>query len=85
MGGQAPGRRNITDELCRALSSDPALPRLESGRLRSSWLVACAERIGLAGFLQAAGIRCSQRLGDLAARLPAATDTELLALLEGHA
>lgn len=84
-GGREPGRRNITDELCRALSSDSALPRLEPGRLRSTWLVSCAQHIGLGAFMQAAGIRCSQRLGDLTARLPAANDTELIALLGGSA
>jgi integrase len=83
VGGREPGRRNITDELSRALSCDRSLPRLESGRLRSTWLVACAERIGLAAFMQAAGISCSQRLGDLAARLPAASEAELVALLAG--
>jgi integrase len=81
VGGRQPGRRNITDELCRALSADRSLPRLESGRLRSTWLVACAGRIGLRAFMQAAGIACSQRLGDLAAQLPAASEPELVALL----
>jgi integrase len=81
VGGREPGRRNITDELSRALSSDSSLPRLEAGRLRSTWLCACAGRIGLGAFMQAAGIHCSQRLGDLAAQLPAATEPELLALL----
>jgi integrase len=85
VGGREPGRRNLTDELCRALSADHSLPRLESGRLRSTWLVACAERIGLHAFMHAAGIRCSQRLGDLAAELPAATEPELVALLAGRA
>jgi integrase len=80
-GGREPGRRNISDELSRALSADASLPRLEAGRLRSTWLVACAEQIGLGAFMQAAGITCSQRLGDLAAQLPAATDAELVALL----
>ena len=82
-GGREPGRRNVTDELCAALSRDSSLPRLEPGRLRSTWLVACAERIGLAAFMQAAGVRCSQRLGDLAAQLPAASEPELVALLGG--
>ncbi|MGH2866505.1 MAG: hypothetical protein ACRDK8_10120 [Solirubrobacteraceae bacterium] len=83
IGGVKPGRRNICDELCRVLSSDSALPGLEPGRLRSTWLVACAEQIGLQAFMQAAGIRCSQRLGDLAAQLPAATEAELVGLLGG--
>jgi hypothetical protein len=84
VGGREPGRRNITDELCALLSSDPSLPRLESGRLRSTWLTACAELIGLAGFMQAAGISCSQRLGDLVALLPAASEADLVALLGGR-
>lgn len=83
VGGSEPGRRNITDALCRALSSDAGLPRLQPGRLRSTWLVACAERIGLGAFMHAAGISCSQRLGDLAAQLPALSETELVALLRG--
>ena len=81
VGGTDPARRNLTDELCRGLSSDGSLPRLEPGRLRSSWLVACADAIGLWAFMQAAGISCSQRLGDLAARLPEATENDLIALL----
>jgi integrase len=82
-GGREPGRRNICDELCAALSSDRSVPRLEPGRLRSTWLVQCARQIGLQAFMQAAGVRCSQRLGDLAAQLPHATEHELVALLGG--
>ena len=81
VAGREPGRRNITDTLCRTLSSDVGLPRLEPGRLRSTWLVACADQIGLRAFMQAAGVRCSQRLGDLAATLPAVGEQELVALL----
>ena len=40
VGGREPGRRNVTDELGRALSADRSLPRLQPGRLRSTWLVA---------------------------------------------
>ena len=83
VGGRQPGRRNISDELCRALSVDRALPKLEPGRLRSTWLVACAQAIGLGAFMQAAGLRCCQRLGDLAAHLPAATEPELVSVLGG--
>ncbi len=81
VGGREPGRRNVTDELCRALSADRSLPRLKPGRLRSTWLSSCAQAIGLGAFMQAAGISCSQRLGDLAAQLPAASEHELVALL----
>jgi integrase len=85
VGGRDPGRRNITDELCRALSADSSLPRLQSGRLRSTWLLACARQVGLHAFMQAAGIACSQRLGDLAAQLPAVSEQDLVALLGGSA
>ncbi len=84
-GGRDPARRNVTDALVAVLSADGSLPRLEAGRLRSTWLVACARRIGLHAFMQAAGISCSQRLGDLAAQLPALGEEELVALLRGGA
>lgn len=83
IGGADPARRNLCDALYRALSADAGLPRLEPGRLRSTWLVACADQIGLRAFMQAAGISCSQRLGDLAATLPAVSEPELIALLGG--
>lgn len=82
-GGRDPERRNVTDALTVALCQDTGLPRLQAGRLRATWLVACARAIGLHAFMHAAGIRCSQRLGDLAAQLPEATEPELVALLAG--
>ena len=84
VGGRNPQRRNVTDTLSAALSTDRSLPRLQAGRLRSTWLLQCARRIGLGAFMQAAGITCSQRLGDLAAQLPAATEDELVWLLGGQ-
>jgi integrase len=84
IGGRNPDRRNITDALAAMLSSDSSLPRLQAGRLRSTWLLECAERIGLGAFMHAAGITCSQRLGDLAAQLPAASEPELVRLLGGE-
>jgi integrase len=84
-GGLQPGRRNVSDALCAALSVERSLPRLEPGRLRSTWLVESARAIGLRAFMQAAGISCSQRLGDLVAQLPAAGEQELVALLGGSA
>lgn len=83
IGGRNPRRRNVSDALGAALSADRSLPRLEPGRLRSTWLVECARQIGLNAFMQTAGIRCSQRLGDLVAALPAATEPELVARLGG--
>lgn len=83
IGGRDPARRNITDALCRALSADPSLPRLQAGRLRSTWLHQAAQAIGLGGFMAAAGVSCSQRLGDIAASLPALSEAEMVTLLEG--
>jgi integrase len=84
IGGRNPDRRNVTDTLSAALSTDSSLPRLQSGRLRSTWLVECARAIGLPALMQAAGVSCSQRLGDLAAQLPRATEDELVAMLGGN-
>lgn len=82
-GGRDPGRRNLSDALCRALSADPGLGRLQAGRLRSSWLDQAAQAIGLQAFMTAAGVSCSQRLGDIASRLPTPPETEVVALLGG--
>jgi hypothetical protein len=57
---------------------------LQAGRLRSTWLVDCARQIGLGAFMHAGGVSCSQRLGDLAAQLPASSEAELIALLGGQ-
>jgi integrase len=85
VGGRNPDRRNVTDTMTAALSTDLSLPRLQAGRLRSTWLVECARTIGLRAFMHAAGITCSQRLGDLAAQLSEATEVELITLLGGSA
>jgi len=82
-GGRDPGRRNVSDALCRALCCDPGLPRLQAGRLRSTWLSACAQAIGLQAFMAAAGVHCSQRLGDIASQLPTLPETEIITLLGG--
>ena len=68
-GGTDPGRRNITNPLVSALDGGGGLPRLDTSRLRATWLADCAELLGLATFMHAAGISCSQRLGDLVAGL----------------
>jgi integrase len=81
VGGSSPARRNLTDALTAALCQDAGLPRLEAGRLRATWLVSCAELIGLHAFMHAAGITCSQRLGDLVAYLPAVEEQTAVALL----
>jgi len=80
-GGTDPGRRNITTPLTRSLSSGAGLPRLDTSRLRATWLRECAELLGLATFMGAAGITCSQRLGDLLAGLEPAGEAAAVRLL----
>ncbi|MGH9298184.1 MAG: hypothetical protein ACRDZP_09470 [Acidimicrobiales bacterium] len=82
-GGADPRRHNLTTPLISALSGGTHLARLDTGRLRSSWLAACASEIGLAGFMSAAGIACTQRLGDIVAWLEPLAEEELVALLTG--
>jgi hypothetical protein len=80
-GGTDPGRRNLTNPLIRALDGGSGLPRLDTSRLRATWLRDCAELLGLATFMHAAGISCSQRLGDLLAGLEPAAEAEAIRLL----
>jgi integrase len=83
VGGSSAQRRNLSDALSEALCADVSLPRLEAGRLRATWLVSCAQLIGLAAFMRAAGVRCTQRLGDLVSYLPAVEEQATVALLGG--
>jgi integrase len=80
-GGADPGRRNITTPLVAALDGGSGLPRLDTSRLRATWLADCAGQLGLATFMAAAGISCSQRLGDLVAGLEPAGEAEAVRLL----
>ena len=74
-GGTDPARHNISNPLTRSLAGGSGLPPLDTSRLRATWLAECAQLLGLATFLHAAGITCSQRLGDIiAAWTPAARD-----------
>jgi integrase len=82
-GGADPGRRNITSPLISALDGGGGLPRLDTSRLRATWLTDCAGLLGLATFMHAAGISCSQRLGDLVAGLEPAGEAEAVRLLGG--
>jgi integrase len=84
-GGTDPGRRNITNPLVSALDGGSGLPRLDTSRLRATWLRDCAGQLGLAAFMAAAGISCSQRLGDLVAGLEPAGEAEAVRLLGGTA
>ena len=80
-GGADPGRRNLTNPLITALDGGSGLPRLDTSRLRATWLASCAEAPGLATFMAAAGISCSQRLGDLVAGLEPAGEADAVRLL----
>jgi integrase len=80
-GGDGPGRRNNTSALISALDGGGGLPRLDPSRLRATWLADCGELLGLATFMHAAGITCSQRLGDLIAWLEPAGEEQAVRLL----
>jgi integrase len=80
-GGTDPGRRNLTNPLISALDGGSGLPRLDTSRLRATWLAEVAELLGLATFMHAAGISCSQRLGDLVAGLEPAAEAGAVRLL----
>jgi len=82
LGARNPDRKNLTCQLA-ALFCDRSLSRLDTGRLRSTWLHQAAQAIGLGAFMAAAGVSCSQRLGDIAASLPVLSETEMLTLLGG--
>jgi hypothetical protein len=68
-GGTDPGRGNITSPVVTALAGGTGLPRLDTSRLRATWLAEVAQLAGLATLMHAAGISCSQRLGDIIATL----------------
>ena len=80
-GGADPGRRNLTSPLITALDGGGGLPRLDTSRLRATWLRDGAELLGLATFMHAAGISCSQRLGDLIAGLEPTGEADAVRLL----
>jgi integrase len=80
-GGADPGRRNLTNPLVTALDGGGGLPRLDTSRLRATWLADCGKLLGLATFMHAAGISCSQRLGDLAAGLEPGGEADAVRLL----
>jgi len=80
-GGTGTDRKNVTARLNSSLAGGGGLPRLDTSRLRATWLRECAEILGLATFLHAAGISCSQRLGDLIAGLDPGGEAEAVRLL----
>jgi len=84
-GGDKPERGNITNPLTRSLAGGTGLPALDSSRLRATWLAECAQLLGLATFLHAAGISCCQQLGDITASLDPGGEADAIALLSGRA
>jgi hypothetical protein len=85
-GGTAPERGNITNPLTRSLAGGGGLPALDTSRLRATWLAETAALIGLPEFMRAAGITCSQRLGDITAGLhPDGGEAHAVTLLGGRA
>jgi hypothetical protein len=83
IGRVDPNRHNVTTPLVSSLSGGVDLPRLSTSRLRSTWLADSARCLGLKAFMDAAGITCSQRLGDLVASLPRVDEPTTVALLGG--
>jgi hypothetical protein len=82
-GGFSARRRNVTARLVASAAGGADLSALDTGRLRATWLCSCAEAIGLATFMEAAGIVCTQRLGDLVATLEVLSEPEMVELLGG--
>ncbi len=85
VGGTEASRHNVASALVASLAGGADLARLEQARLRATWLSELAVRLGLQAFMAAAGVDCSQRLGDIAAGLPALCEAEALRLLGGRA
>ncbi len=83
IGGSDPDRKNVTSGLVERVTGGADLGAIDTGRLRATFLAQAATAIGLRGFMDAAGIICSQRLGDLVAGLPRIGEAELVALLGG--
>jgi integrase len=84
IGGAEPNRRNITTGLISSLSGGEDLARLEIPRLRSTWLARVAQAMGLRAFMDAAGIVCSQRLGDVVGGLGPVSEEVAVQLLSGR-
>jgi hypothetical protein len=82
-GGTDPQRSNITSPLTAALAGGTGLPRLDTSRLRATWLAEVAQLTGLATLMNAAGITCSQRLGDIIATLRPGSEANAVALPGG--
>ncbi len=84
VGGVDRARKNITSGLVASLAGGIDLPPLDLRRMRSTWLIFVAEVIGLQAFMAAAGVNCSQRLGDIVSFLPPVGEEDSVRLLSGR-
>ena len=84
VGGAEVSRRNVTTPLVSSLAGGKDLPRLDTGPLRATWLAECAQLTGLRGFMDAAGIVCSELLGDIVAHLEPIDEQVAVGLLGGR-
>jgi hypothetical protein len=69
--------------LVASVTGGEDLPRLQVSRLRSTWLVAVAQLTGLRSVMDAAGITCSQHLGDVVAMCDPTSEATSVAVLGG--
>jgi len=84
IGGKAPSRRNVTTPLVSSLAGGVDLPPIDLGRLRATWLTECARLLGLRAFMDAAGIVCSQRLGDIVSHIEPVGEAAAVRRLSGR-
>jgi integrase len=82
--GADPNRHNVTTPLIGSLSGGTDLGRLSVARLRASWLSHLAGQLGIKAFMDAAGLTCSQRLGDIVSHLDPPDEKSAVALLGGR-
>jgi len=80
-GGVEATRKNLTTPLVARVAGGGDLPRLETGRLRATWLAEQLDRLGVPGLLRAAGVQHSQRIWDLAVVLDGGDEATLVARL----
>lgn len=83
VGGTERSRRNVASGLVASLCGGADLARVDQARLRATWLAELALVLGLQAFMAAAGVDCSQRLGDIVSTLAPLAEAEAVKLLGG--
>ena len=81
IAGSDPKRHNVSTPTIASLAGGGDLGRLSVSRMRATWLCECAHQIGLRAFMDAAGINCSQRLGDIVSHLDPPDEKSAVSLL----